>query len=817
MHFSTHRIERRLKDIGHNISYRTNVFFNFTLGRFIKLYKLPVKGYHFIKGDVLHTETRIKSKYRTLPIILKIIVIAALFMITACGTYFGARFLIHTTEERLEHHYTRGEKYFKDGKYPEAGIEFRNALQIAPRNINARIYLAFVDLYFCRLNEAFKELSKCIQINPNNKNAALAINAVGKLLKDSKFSRWKEEIPVKGKSDYIHGRTMVAKVYHYSGNTNEALKEAEKVYEISPEMPEINILLGDLYFGKRDFVKARAYYENAIESQGDSFEAYFKLGQHYIYDSDFKKAAIAFEKAAEISPDKPVVYLVTGDCYAYLNDYDHALKNYKMAYDTDDTYIKALKKICNLLVFRGKIGEAEPYINEFAKKAPDDPFSLLHRGILRFSNNRPEEAISDVRDSIKKSDGSLLHYFTLGRMLMQTGKYDEARDAFLEAIKIDSRVIDPHIELIEIYLKTNRIRKAREQAEKVLRHNTANYRANIALGKICLMENDFESAKIYLDKAAQASPDKPEAYFLLGRMHERQRNIITAIRTYIKSLGSDMSFFPSFNRLIDIYMATSNHKQALDLSKRMIRANPKNALVYQKLGAILTRLKNYDEAIKAYERALDNNPGLIKPRLGLINLYLGMNMKMNALVLCNEIIKTMPNNPDILSKIGAIYHSKGDTDKALEYYERAIGIKFNYVLANNLAWLYADLGIKMERALELAEQAEKASHYSPKVSDTVGWIKYKMGHIDGALEQFKKAATREPRNPSFRYHLALALTKKGDNKNAIRMLEKAFEFSTNFPEADKARKLLREIKPLDIPEDSGPRKKPDTKPQEGTE
>src|ERR1700687_6201648 len=52
--------------------------------------------------------------------------------------------------ERQEYHLVRAQQYFDDGKYPEAGIEFRNALQIDPKSAVAhfklgKTYLALND------------------------------------------------------------------------------------------------------------------------------------------------------------------------------------------------------------------------------------------------------------------------------------------------------------------------------------------------------------------------------------------------------------------------------------------------------------------------------------------------------------------------------------------------------------------------------------------------------------------------------------------------------------------------------------------------
>ena len=61
-----------------------------------------------------------------------------LVWITLCGVTVGCG----GAQSRLAEHLQRGQAYFAQGNFTKANIEFRNALQIAPKDVPARLMAA---------------------------------------------------------------------------------------------------------------------------------------------------------------------------------------------------------------------------------------------------------------------------------------------------------------------------------------------------------------------------------------------------------------------------------------------------------------------------------------------------------------------------------------------------------------------------------------------------------------------------------------------------------------------------------------------------
>src|SRR5580658_10593087 len=66
-----------------------------------------------------------------------------------------------------------GQNYMKNGKYGDAVIEFRNALRIDPRFVDAYYQLAQADLAQHDWNGAYASLQKAIELDPTRLDARL--------------------------------------------------------------------------------------------------------------------------------------------------------------------------------------------------------------------------------------------------------------------------------------------------------------------------------------------------------------------------------------------------------------------------------------------------------------------------------------------------------------------------------------------------------------------------------------------------------------------------------------------------------------------
>jgi tetratricopeptide (TPR) repeat protein len=153
----------------------------------------------------------------------------------------------------------------------------------------------------------------------------------------------------------------------------------------------------------------------------------------------------------------------------------------------------------------------------------------------------------------------------------------------------------------------------------------------------------------------------------------------------------------------------------------------------------------------------------------------------------------MPVAP--LTMLGVIAEMEGDNTKAVEYFQRVIDLDPRAsIAANNLAWLYAERGEKLDYALQLAQTAVQGMPKAPEAQDTLGWVYYKRNAPTSAIAAFRETVALAGDNATYHYHLGLAYL-LGDQPDAGRQsLERALALGgRKAPWSAVAQQRLKEI------------------------
>jgi tetratricopeptide (TPR) repeat protein len=140
----------------------------------------------------------------------------------------------------------------------------------------------------------------------------------------------------------------------------------------------------------------------------------------------------------------------------------------------------------------------------------------------------------------------------------------------------------------------------------------------------------------------------------------------------------------------------------------------------------------------------------------------------------------VPDEARLHHFLGVLYESGGQRERAIEQYEAAIQSDPNLAEAkNNLAYLFADAGENLDRALDLAQEAKATLPTDPNAADTLGWVLFKRGIPSAAISYLKEAeAGMDVTNPAVdvvRHHLALAYEANGDPEGARDAATRALE------------------------------------------
>ncbi len=132
---------------------------------------------------------------------------------------------------------------------------------------------------------------------------------------------------------------------------------------------------------------------------------------------------------------------------------------------------------------------------------------------------------------------------------------------------------------------------------------------------------DQEGAREAYLTAAKLMPNDPSPLFQLGVMEQKLGELAAAETHFRKILETDQHG-PSFNHLAVILASKAMPKEAADLLRQAVKAEPENAEYHNNLGVMLVRANEHQEALKALEEAIRINPNYAEARKNLDDLRL---------------------------------------------------------------------------------------------------------------------------------------------------------------------------------------------------
>jgi tetratricopeptide (TPR) repeat protein len=175
-------------------------------------------------------------------------------------------------------------------------------------------------------------------------------------------------------------------------------------------------------------------------------------------------------------------------------------------------------------------------------------------------------------------------------------------------------------------------------------------------------------------------------------------------------------------------------------------------------------------------------------------LYIAQRRLDEARAEFETIARKRPNAVSAHTMVALLLQAQGKVAEAQQRYEQIVASSPQAgVASNNLAWIYAEQGNNLDRALNLAQAAKAELPEVAEVDDTLGFVYYKKELYTLAIPPYEAAVQRVPNNADYRYRLGMAYVKAGDWQKGKQALSEALRLKPDFAGADEARKALAQI------------------------
>jgi tetratricopeptide (TPR) repeat protein len=228
-----------------------------------------------------------------------------------------------------------------------------------------------------------------------------------------------------------------------------------------------------------------------------------------------------------------------------------------------------------------------------------------------------------------------------------------------------------------------------------------------------------------------------------------------------------------YNGLGSVYRALKQYDQAIAAFQRAIALDPDDAYPHNNLGNVYRALKQYDQAIAAFQRAIALNPDYATPHNGLGNVYSDRQQYDQAIAAFQRAIELDPDYARIHNNLGLVYRDMRQYDQAIAAFQRAIALDPDDArIHNNLGNVYHDRQ-QYDQAIAAFQRAialdpDDASPYRSR-----GIAYSLMGDLDQAKADYSRSLELDPDEGWVYASLASIYRHRGDEEQYAAHLAEA--------------------------------------------
>ena len=205
-----------------------------------------------------------------------------------------------------------GQKYLKNGQYGDARVEFRNALRLDPRFVDAYYQLAQADLAQHDWREAYLSLQKAIELDPARLDARLDRGRLYLAARQFKNAEDEANFILQRQSNDVGAYQLLGAALIGEQKPDKSLAAFGKVTELRPDDPSAYINTALVEINLHHFSDAEQHLNKALLVDPKSTEAYKDLANFYRLQNRPADAEQTFQRGLAQNPEAITLYVAMG-------------------------------------------------------------------------------------------------------------------------------------------------------------------------------------------------------------------------------------------------------------------------------------------------------------------------------------------------------------------------------------------------------------------------------------------------------------------------------------------------------------------------
>lgn len=730
---------------------------------------------------------------------------------------------------RKQRYLDSGKRYLARGKYREAAVQFANAVRIDSAFADAHYQLALCDLKLGSVQNAYVELSRTVQLQPDNFQAEIDLGNLLLLGRDFQRAEDRADYVLSKDPNNISAHVLKADVSAGKHQLDEALAEMNLAVQLDPNRSASYLNLGVLEATKApQSAAAEADFKKSIELDSKAIQPRLALATYYDAGKRYAEAQQELQDAMKLAPKNQQVlaafvhhYLIQNEkdlaeksakaakealvsdpngaqflarYYLLVNDQKAATAEYKQLAQQFPKERQIQHAYLELLMLQGQTELALKQVDAILKRFSKDNQALTDRGLLLLAQGKAAEARDVLQPVVKADPQNVVALFALGNSFKVLGDMGQAEAQWREAARLQPAYLPAETALADLAV-SKRDFGALAQIAKIVQEKAPNAAEGYQMeAEVYAASNDPESAEEQLQKAISLNPKNSTLYIQLGRLRMALHRDIEAEKAFDQALQLDPQQTPAVRGLVQLYLDQKQPQKALNRAQEFATQFPQNGPAHMLLANLAVSLKNLELAETEFTKATEQMPNNIAAFANLGLVQLKRNETSQAESSYQSAVRNNPKDPEAYWLLATLQDQEKKSSEAEKNYRKAIELRPAFgAAANNLAYLMLQNGGNIDQVITYAEIARRQMPNAPEVADTLGWAYYEKGTTGLAVAMLQDAVKAVPSSATYHYHLGMAYSKAGDRQRAKVELQRAIQLEVISSKKDEIRKNLASI------------------------
>lgn len=542
--------------------------------------------------------------------------------------------------------------------------------------------------------------------------------------------------------DYSEARYELGILYLKQGDPQKAFSELQKAAELDPQNQDANLKVAELYLIAKNTEGSRTYLQRVFELEPEDTSALLVLANLELLEGNLDAANLALEK---ISPDSRTdnYYSIAGRIHGTEGRYDESEKLLLKALEINPENLTHYRNLLLLYKNRGMADKANNLLDQISRLFGGNNQALLLTMQYYQAVKDYENAAKPMQQLIELEPDNPKHRLMLAELYKEAGQRDKAEELLIQAQLDIPDHPDIMATLADLKFTANEFGEAGQIVDTILEGHPNHPMGSFVQAKLLFIQGKPQEAVNQFTNLTKNYPrwSDPHHYLALVHLKSGYPEIAQQANNQAIQLSPANSKYRTLqSRIFLIQGDAENGGKEASIA---LQINPTNYAAAKLLAQALLQSKRFDEAIKAISEIIKQVPDDPDMLASLGLAYLGNREQSKGLETFTELIEKSPENSRAL-KIFASLTARGDNQKAIQLVQAHIAQHPDYpghylllgeLLANENEY---------QAAVDAFLKSQELAPDNPQPYIARGRLLHKLGNKEEAIAEFNTLLDKDP-------------------------------------------------------------------------